>query len=109
VSVVTRSKNRRAKVPCDLPSLDEFVKYALSKNISERDAREQFEAWEASEGYDGAGNPILRWKGKLVDFRNSHNLPSHKRALRNGSSNHQQPAKETPLQRAIREARAIMQ
>jgi hypothetical protein len=102
-SVATRCRNSRvksAKVPCELPSLDEFVEFALSRKIGESDAKEQFEEWQLNGGHDGAGNPILSWKGKLVAFKNSANLPSDKRARRNCSSNHQQPAKKiTPFEK----------
>jgi hypothetical protein len=95
--VVTRSRKPRVKsirLPCELPDQDECVEFALSRNISEIDAKEQLEEWQLSGGYDGVGNPILNWKQKLVAFRNSGNLPSDKRAKRNGSSNHRHTPKQ---------------
>ena len=89
-------KTKSIRLPCKLPNLDECVAFALSRKISESDARQQLEEWELSGGYDGLGNPILNWKQKLVAFRNSANLPSDKRAKRNGSERESyKPRKKT--------------
>ena len=103
-----RKEHRRAKAntPCVPPPLEEFVAYALSIDISEQDAREQWEEWQANEWHDGNDTPIRHWTGKLVAFRNSANLPSHKRARKNGangSANYQQPRKERALDKHLRE------
>jgi len=57
-----RKEHRRAKAntPCVPPPLEEFVAYALSIDISEQDAREQWEEWQANEWHDGNDTPIRR-------------------------------------------------
>jgi hypothetical protein len=61
------------------PTLGDFTEYGLSKGISDKDCKDQYEIWDAAEWHDGNNRPIDRWKSKLLNFQKMGNLPSDKR------------------------------
>jgi hypothetical protein len=76
----TKTKAPKKEKAFQPPSLQEFIDYARTKGISEQDARDQFEIWEAADWHDGKGNQILSWKSKLLTFHKSGWLLSDKRS-----------------------------
>jgi hypothetical protein len=50
------------------PTKDEFLKYARSRNIDERRAADQWQAWEDGDWRDGKGFVIVNWKLKVLTF-----------------------------------------
>ena len=65
----TNKNEKNEKNDKNIPTLDEFLKYALSKkeNLKKESVEWKYMAWVEGGWKDGFGNPIKNWKVKLLN------------------------------------------